>query len=225
MKAIKSIVVIPAYNEAKILGKVVAEVKKYADMVVVIDDASIDNTAQIAKRASAKVISHSINLGQGAALQTGFDYAKTLKPKVVITYDADGQFLAKELPKVMAPILKGEVDIVFGSRFLNNKSKVPLPRKLLLKSAIVFTKFFSDLSLTDTHNGFRALSPLALEKINIKLDRMAHASEIINQTSYFNLRYKEVPVTVLYTKYSISKGQKSINLFSIIGDLLSSRFS
>lgn len=208
-------VIIAAWNEEKTIKSTISEVIKYADRVIVIDDGSYDNTAIMAKHKKATVLSHIINLGQGAALQTGFDYVKKLKPKVVVTYDADRQFKASEIQKMIKPILSGKADVTLGSRFLGKVVNIPRSRLLVLKFGLMFTRLFSNINLTDTHNGFRAFSGKALEKINIKHNRWAHPSDIIYQIAVNKFRIVEVPVTVYYTDYSWKKGQKNLEAVRI----------
>lgn len=225
MRKIEKIVVIAAYNEEKKVGKVVNDVSKFVDLIVVVDDGSKDKTAHVVKNKKAVVIKHPINLGQGAALQTGFDYAKKFNPRVVVTFDADGQFLAKEIPKMIKPIMERKVDMVLGSRFLGKTVNMSPVRKYVLKLGILFTWIFSEIKLTDTHNGFRALSNKALNEIEIIQNRMAHASEIIDQIKIRSLSYTEVPVTVMYDDYSKAKGQSSLNSVKILLELISEKLS
>lgn len=221
----KIIAVIPAYNEAAAIGKVVAEVLGYVDQVVVVDDGSADDTSLVASQAGATVLRHFLNRGQGAALQTGIFYALTSQADIIVTFDADGQFVAKQISQVVEPLLLGQTDIVLGSRFLNPIGKLPLSRRLVLQLAATITRFYTGLKVTDAHNGFRAFSAQAAEKIKIKQDRMAHASEIIEQIKKHNLKFVEVSVTVRYTDYSLQKGQKLSQSFRIIWDLIISRVS
>lgn len=216
--------VIAAYNEEGTISKVVRAVKKYTDDVLVVDDASLDNTALYAQQAGALIIQHSLNLGQGAALQTGFDYFTKIAPvDVVVTFDADDQFLASEIPNLVSPILANEYDVVLGSRFLGKTINMPLVRRLILKAGVLVTWLLSDIKLSDTHNGFRAFSVSALKQIEIKQNRMAHASEIIDQLGRLKLRILEVPVTVTYN--SNRKGQSSWNSLHIFFDILIEKFS
>jgi len=219
------VVVIAAYNEEKKIKTVVDSVAKYVDLVVVVDDGSKDKTFEMVNNKKAVVLRHCINLGQGAALQTGFEYVKKMSPKVVVTYDADGQFLAEEIPSMVKPILEKKVDVVLGSRFLGKTINMSPVRKYMLKLGILFTWVFSEIKLTDTHNGFRALSKKALESIKITQNRMAHASEIIDEIKRNNLSYLEMPVTVKYDDYSKQKGQSSLNSVKIFLELISKELS
>lgn len=218
----KIVVVIAAYNEKNKINEVVNEVLKYADKVVVIDDGSGDKTGRVIKgKKKVVVLSHCVNLGQGAALQTGFDYVlRFLDPKVVITFDADGQFEAREIKRIIKPILDNKVDVVLGSRFLGKTINMSKLRYIFLKLGIIFTYLFSNIWLSDTHNGFRALSKNGLKKINLVQNRMTHASEFIDQIKRNNLSYIEMPVTVKYNSYSKAKGQNNLNSIKIVIDLI-----
>ena len=221
----KIIVVVPAYNEAEKIGEVVKDIKKVIENIIVVDDGSTDQTGEIAKAAGVIVLTHLINRGQGAALQTGINFALAQGAEIIVTFDADGQLLAPEIDQVVKPLLLGEVDVVLGSRFLNKINKIPRDKKIILRLAVLVTRLYTGLKLTDTHNGFRAMSRQAAEKIKIQQDGMAHASEILEQIKKCSLRFKEVPVTMRYTEYSIKKGQKLSNSFRIILDLIIGRIS
>lgn len=217
----KVITVIPAFNEEKTIYQVVSEVKKYVDEVIVIDDGSTDSTADLAKKAGAIVFSHLVNCGQGSALETGRRCALLRGADVVVTFDADGQFLPSEINEVIRPILENKAEVVLGSRFV--KSKVPFSKRVFLYGAILLTRFISGLNLSDTHNGFRAFSKGALEKIQIRQNRMAHASEILDEIAKNKIRYTEVPVTLLYLPRHLKKGQKLFDYFKILFDLFIGR--
>jgi len=194
--------VIPAYNEAKEISQVVRDVKKFVDEVVVVDDCSSDQTAVLAEQAGAKVLRHMVNRFQGAALQTGNEYAFAHGAEVVVHFDADGQFLAKEINDLVAPIVSGEYDIVFGSRFLEKKSKMPfLKEEIIMPLARAVNYLFFDIKFTDPQSGFRAMSRKAVELIKIEQDGMSHCSEILHKTFQNKLRTKEVPITVRYDEF------------------------
>ncbi len=219
----KIFAVIPAYNEAEVIKQVVNSISNMVDEVIVVDDGSSDQTFCLAIESGAKTLRHFLNRGQGAALQTGIDFALRMGADIIVTYDADGQFIPEEIEKIIKPLLLGECDICLGSRFLDDKSKIPKIKKTVLKFAVLVTRIYTGLSVTDTHNGFRALSEKAARLIIIKQDKMAHASEILEQVKKHNLKFKEIPVTVKYTDYSLQKGQKISNSFKIIRDLIISR--
>ncbi|MFA6382287.1 MAG: glycosyltransferase family 2 protein [Candidatus Buchananbacteria bacterium] len=221
----KTIVVIPAYNEAKAISQVVKKIKDKAYDVIVVNDGSADNTGELAKQAGAAVVNHFLNRGQGAALQTGLDFALSLQADIIVTFDADGQHEANEIDDLVEPLLLQKADVVLGSRFLSDKNQIPFWKKQVLKLATWFTRFYTGLPVTDVHNGFRALSRRAAELIEIRQDGMAHASEIIEQIKIHQLRFIEAPVTIRYTEYSLQKGQKLSNSFRIIWDLIIGRIS
>jgi glycosyltransferase involved in cell wall biosynthesis len=161
-----------------------------------------------------------VNRGQGAALQTGIGFALRQGAEVVVTFDADGQHDMEDIPALVAPVLSGECDVALGSRFLHPGTEVPLIRRLVLKSGILFTRVVSRVRISDTHNGFRAFSRRAASELRIALDRMAHASEIIDQIRENHWRYREVPVRILYTDYAMTKGQSSWNALRIASQFL-----
>ena len=214
-------VIIPLYNEEQVIGSVIENVLTQFSHVVCVDDGSSDNSAFVAKAAGARVLKHPVNLGQGAALQTGISYAVT-QPDVdfVVTFDADGQHRLIDAVSMVELARKKYLDIVFGSRFLDNRTKPGLIKKIVLKTAVIITNFTSGLKLTDAHNGLRVLSLKAASKLQLKQDRMAHASEIVAQLGKMNLPWQEYPVEVLYTDYSKAKGQSVFNSINILVDLM-----
>lgn len=220
MRAQGIFVIIPAFNEEKRIGKVIEGVERFVDAIVVVDDGSSDQTSSKVDSKKAVVLRHPFNLGQGAAIQTGLEYAKKNKAKVMITFDADGQFRPSEIPRVADPILKDQVEVVLGSRFLGKTQNIPLSRLVTLKLGIVFTRIFSGLNLTDTYNGFRAFSIQAIKKIKITQNRMAHASEIIELIKINKLKFVEVPVTVAYNQRTFNKGLKNYNSIKLFIDLM-----
>ncbi len=213
-------VVIPAYQEATVLGRVVEGVRGLGPRVVVVDDGSADETAQEALLAGATVLRHAVNLGQGAALQTGIDYALAHGAEFLFTFDADGQHPADSLT-VLADIQeKTGADVVLGSRALGTAEGIPKARRLLLRAALSFTWMHARLRVTDTHNGLRMFTREAALRIRISQARMAHASEILSQIRQFSMRFEEAPVTVHYTEYSLAKGQKMRDAVRVLTDIL-----
>ncbi len=211
--------VIPAFNEAEVIGHVVQMVRDEYSNVVVVDDCSSDATAQVALAAGAHVCSHPINLGQGAALQTGIDFALARETDAIVTFDADGQHSLSDASALIDRLGSGDVDIVLGSRFLGGTVGMPKAKRWLLKAAISYTRLTSGLRVTDTHNGLRCFNRHAAERIRIRHNRMAHASEILNKIGSEKLRYAEVPCTITYTNYSKAKGQRMTGAFAILADL------
>ncbi len=216
----KILVVIAAYNEARTLASVLSSLARYNYQVVVVDDGSTDETARIASNYDVVLIRHSVNLGQGAALETGMEYARRNNADIVVTYDADGQFEAEDIERMIEPVMLGQADVALGSRFLGKAQGVTFVRKFILKLGIVFTYIFSDIILTDTHNGLRAFNNKSIQNIKISHNRMSHASEILDKIKKNRLRYVEIPVIVRYDMYTKIKGQSSINFINIVYSLI-----
>lgn len=216
-------VVIAAYNEASMIGSVVADVRRIFDNVIVVDDGSRDATASQAHDAGATVLVHPINLGQGAALQTGIAYARRAGFAYMVTFDADGQHRPEDAFHMLSLLAKGDAQVVLGSRFLGAAENIPASRRLLLRAATLFTRVTSGLKVTDAHNGLRVLRADAAALIHIRQNRMAHASEILEEIARHGLRYVEAPVVVRYTDYSRAKGQSGFGAFNILLDLLLAR--
>ncbi len=218
---IDTYIVIPAWNEEKTISKVIQDLKdNNFNNIVVVDDGSKDNTTKIAKEQGVTVLNHIINRGQGAAIQTGTEHALKQGAEIIIHFDADGQFKAEEIQKMIKPVAEEDYDIALGSRFLGQTINIPPLKKLTLKGGIIFTRIFSNIKLTDTHNGFRALTKKAAKEIEITQDEFAHASEILDLIKKKNLKYKEIPVTVVYSDYAKTKGQSILNSVRIIKDLI-----
>lgn len=202
----KIFIVIAAYNEGKSIAKVISGLKKAGyNNIVVVDDGSKDNTYEIIIKSGVHALHHIVNRGQGAALKTGIDYALDNGADIIVTFDADGQHRVEDIPAMITPIIKKECDATIGSRFLT-KSKMPLMRRITLKIGVMIMWLFYGLKMTDAHNGFRALSRNAAKKIDITSDRMEHASQIIEEIHMKKIKYKEIPVTIKYTAYSMNKG-------------------
>lgn len=215
------IAVVPAYNEEKNIGPVISGLFNQVDKVVVVDDGSTDNTAQEAENVKAVVLHHKINRGQGAALQTGHEFALKIGADYVVDFDADGQFDVTDIKPALAELQKSGADILFGSRFLDKKSRVPWSKRfIILPLARLFTLLFGGIWLSDGHNGFRILSRQALEKIRITQDRMAHNTEIPTQVKKNRLKYLEFPVRVVYRKY----GQGFSGGLEVLRDLFTEKF-
>lgn len=216
-------VVVPAYNESTVIASVVGDLRRHVEHIVVVDDCSTDQTAAEARAAGAIVLRHEINRGQGAAIQTGLEFALRRGADYIVTFDADGQHDADDLPVLLSPIREKRADFVLGSRFTGGSTVPPL-RRLLLRCAVVFTRLTSGLRVTDAHNGLRAFSRRGAEAIHIRLDRMAHASEIMDQIRASGLPYAEVPVRVRYTDYARRKGQRGLHAIRVAFDYLFGRW-
>lgn len=209
-------VVIAAFNEGKVIHDVVAEVARAGWPVVVVDDGSSDDTAAAARMPGVIVVRHRVNLGQGAALQTGIDYALRRGAKVIVTFDADGQHRCEDIPLLVAAL--DDADIALGSRFLGGVEGASQRRVALLRTATKVSNRLSGMKLTDAHCGLRAFRASAAPALRITQDRMAHASELLRKIKTSGLRVVEVPVTVRYTEHSMSKGQGGIQAVRILFD-------
>jgi len=212
-------VVIAAYNEEAMIARVISGVRHAGHRVIVVDDGSKDATAQSAATAGATVLRHPFNLGQGAALQSGIDFALLSGAETIVTFDADGQHSPADIPRLAAALADENADFVLGSRFLGESSNIPRLRRLLLKTATLFTRLTTGLQLTDAHNGLRAMTRRGAAAIRLRQNRMAHASELLSQVGRSGLRYVERPVTIHYTAYSLAKGQKTSDSVIILLDL------
>jgi len=199
----KIFVVVPTFNEEKNIQDVLDNLKKNNyNNIIIIDDASQDETVKLARIAGVKILEHKINRGQGAALQTGTDYAVKNNADIIVHFDGDGQFLAEEIKFLVEPIMYEKIDIILGSRFLKKNKNIPkLKKYIIYPVSKIINTFFTGIKLTDVHCGFRALSKKAAEKININQDGMSHNTEIISQIKKFKLKYREVPVTVIYKEF------------------------
>lgn len=216
-------VVIAAYNEAKAIADVIADVATTGHRIVVVDDGSADATGAIAAQAGASVITHPINLGQGAALQTGIQLALRQGAEVVVTFDADGQHRAADIAALVDALTRHGADFALGSRFLGHALNMPPSRRALLKAATWFTRATTGLRITDAHNGLRAFTRRGAEHIHLRQNRMAHASELLHQIATSGLAYVEVPVTIHYNAYSLAKGQSLFDALLIVLDLFARR--
>ncbi len=220
-----TVALIPAYNEETRIADAIHDARRFVDLVVVVDDCSKDQTAESARAAGAIVLRHVINRGQGAALQTATEYALTvLHADIVVHFDADGQMDGSEIPSLIDPIVREEADVVLGSRFLGKQTNMPATRFFANRLACLFTLVISGLKLTDTHNGFRALSRRAAGEMTITLDRMAHASQILDLIKVKRLRFVERPVTIRYSAETLAKSPSSLRAFGIVKDILKDKF-
>lgn len=212
-------VVVPVYNEETVIAEVVTEVRTRFPNVVCVDDGSRDASAERIAGTPAHLVKHPINLGQGASLQTGIDYALRQGAERVVTFDADGQHDIADAARMVEIIRSGEADVVLGSRFLDSTEPVPPLKRLVLRTVAALSPSSRKLKLTDAHNGLRALSRPVVEELRISMNGMAHASEIVASLARSPWRITEVPVTIRYTEYSRSKGQSLFNGVNILFDL------
>lgn len=224
MKNEKLIIVLPAFNEASVIDQVLENLKRELLLIsnlqkeiVVVDDGSIDKTSQIAHKHGAMVLKHLINRGLGGALGTGLEYAKMSKADMMVTFDADGQHDAKDILKILNPILDNRADVVIGVR---NIKKMPFDRRVITLFSSIVTFIFFGIFCQDTQSGFRAFNLKAINSLKIKTQRMEVSSEFFYGIKKYKLRLVEVPIRVIYTPYSLKKGQKNSNAVKILLKLI-----
>jgi len=189
---------LPAYNEEKNIASVITKLKKITDSIIVCDDGSSDMTSEISKNLGAVVISHKKNMGYGAALRTIFQKSVELDSDILVTFDADGQHRIEDINKILRPLENNEADVVIGSRFLDNESKIPNYRKIGIKVITKVTNASLKKKLTDSQSGFRAYNKQALTQISPSEMGMGISTEILIKASSKGLRIAEIPITVLY---------------------------
>ena len=216
----KIYIVIPALNEAGSIGKVIEDLFYYGyENIVVVDDASADKTSETVKTFNVFLIRHPVNMGPGAAIKTGIDFALFDGADIIVTFDADGQHLAKDIYNLVQPIILNESEITLGNRFLNKTSKVPIFKKIILKAGALLMFLMYGILSSDSHNGLKAISRSAALKIDIRSNGWEYCSEVIEEIMLKKIKYREIPVTVKYTDYSIKKGQKIYNSFYIFSKM------
>jgi polyprenyl-phospho-N-acetylgalactosaminyl synthase len=213
-------IVVPAFNEAAVIGEVIADVRSVFDHVVCVDDGSTDDTGEIARRAGAHLVRHPINLGQGAAIQTGVEYArKQSGAQVFATFDGDGQHRVKDVAAMIDRLRAGDVDVVIGTRFGRHEgNRPPFLKRIVLQTAARLSRRGRQLGLTDTNNGLRVFTKPVADRLNLTMSGMSHANEFVALIAENHWRVVEEPVEVLYTDYSKSKGQPLLNGVNIIFD-------
>ncbi|WP_409430521.1 glycosyltransferase family 2 protein [Mycobacterium sp. SMC-16] len=213
-------IVIPAYNEASVIADVVADVRAVFPNVVCVDDGGRDDTGDRAFAAGAHVVRHPVNLGQGAAIQTGVEYARS-RPgaQFFATFDADGQHRVKDVVRMLDRLQTEDLDIVIGTRFADQPpDRMPMLKRLLLPIVAKLSRSSRQLHLTDAHNGLRVFNKTVADGLNLTMNGMSHASEFVSLIVENHWRIAEQPVQILYTDYSMSKGQPLVNGVNIIVD-------
>jgi polyprenyl-phospho-N-acetylgalactosaminyl synthase len=214
-------VVIPMYNEATMIGSVVEGVRMTFPHVVCVDDGSSDDSVAAALAAGAHVVQHPINLGQGASLQTAFEFAlRDPEMTDVVTFDADGQHQVDDAIGMVKKLREENLDVVIGSRFLDDRTQMGGAKRAVLRTAAFYTRVSTGMALTDAHNGLRVLSRGLVQRIHLKQNRMAHASELVDQIGALKVRWAEYPTHIVYTEYSKAKGQSLLNAVNILVELL-----
>ncbi|MFZ0230633.1 glycosyltransferase family 2 protein [Mycobacterium sp.] len=212
-------IVVPAFNEAGVIGDVITDLRTVFAHVVCVDDGSDDDTGDIALRAGAHLVRHPVNLGQGAAIQTGVEYARRQPgAQVFATFDADGQHRVEDLVTMIDRLGRGDVDVVIGTRFGAGVTRPPLLKRIVLQTAVRLSRRGRTLGLTDSNNGLRVFNKTVADGLDITMNGMSHATEFIMLIAENHWRVAEQPVEVLYTEYSQSKGQPLLNGVNIIVD-------
>lgn len=219
----KVFIIIPCYNEKNQIRSTIQQLINHGYYLVIIDDGSVEFLNGEISDLPVYLVRHEINLGQGAALQTGMEYALEQGADILVHFDADGQHNPDEIKAMIQPVIEDKADVVLGSRFLREEDKklIPFGRRILLQTAIQVNRIFSGIKLSDAHNGFRAFSRKSALQIHLQENRMSHATEILQLIKRHNLRFVEVPTSIKYTEYSRNKGQSSLNSINILFDLIS----
>jgi len=219
-------VVIPIYNNANKIGGVISDLISHGyNNIVVVDDGSSDNILlELARYPQVRVLQHIINRGQGAALQTGNSFALWQGADVIVHFDADGQMQARDIIKLIQPIIDNKCEVALGSRYLGDSAGLPwLKRYVYFPIGRLVNLMFTGLWLTDAHCGLRALSSSAAKQIDIRQDRMAHATEILEKISRSKLKFIEVPVDIRYDKFG--QGLSGVNgAIQTVKDLVKAKF-
>lgn len=218
----RTICVVPIFNESPVLATVLDSLLEVFPHVICIDDGSTDHSAEIAQERGVRVVRHVINIGQGGALQTAFSILhKERKFDYLITFDADGQHSPEDARRMLLELYDSGYDIVFATRFGGKcANEIPLIKRLILKSVVRFNRAITDVNLSDTHNGLRALRLRVVPALDITHFGMAHATELVSKALQAKLRYTEVSVRIKYSEYSKRKGQSMLNSINILLDFL-----
>ena len=222
----KLALILPAFNEGPVIKKVLLDLEsKVKDLpvstkIIVVNDGSIDDTRKKVNQTKAILLTHRLNRGLGASISTGLKYAKIHGFDYAITMDSDGQHDPDDLALILKPLLKNQADVVIGSRMLNPKNPMPKYRQVFNFISNLITKILFGIYSTDSLSGFRSFNQKAFDKIELKTERMEASNELFLQIKKHHLRYAEVPINVIYTDYSIKKGQKPSNAFAIVFKLL-----
>lgn len=214
--------IVPCYNEGTVIRDVLTHARETFPNIVAVNDGSVDDSARQIHLAGAHLVNHPVNLGQGAAIQTGVEYArKQPGAKYFCTFDADGQHQVKDVVRMIERLRSEPLDIVVGTRFGRPRAaddQVPLIKRIVLKTVVMLSPTTRKLGLSDAHNGLRVFNSTVANGMNLRMNGMSHASEIVSLIADKGWRVSEEPVDILYTEYSMSKGQSLINGVNILAD-------
>ncbi len=217
-------VIVPVYNEESVIREVIDGLSVFFSNIVCIDDGSTDGSVAEIAKTNAVLLQHTNNLGQGAALRTGIQYAlRDKRAQYFVTFDADGQHRVLDALRMLENLKNSDIDIILGSRFLGEAEDISWTKKITLKLAIAFTNKTTGVHLTDTHNGLRVFNRRFAESARIRCKGMAHASELIYRIAEGNFRYAELPVTISYSEYSKSKRSTLSHIINVLGELREAR--
>ena len=212
--------VIPVYNEAQVIREVATHARATFPNIVCVDDGSSDESVAEIRAAGVSLVRHPVNLGQGAAIQTGVEYARAQPgARYFVTFDADGQHQVDDVSTMIARLRTEPIDIIVGTRFADGRSEsVPPLRRAALRTIVFLSPRTRRLGLTDAHNGLRAFNKTVADQLDLLMSGMSHASEFVALIDHHHWRVAEQPVTILYTEYSRGKGQSLINGVNIVAD-------
>ena len=202
----KTVAVIPAYNEETRIASVVRGAQKYVGEVIVVDDGSCDHTGMIAIQAGAHVVTHMENMGAGAATMTGIEAARRIGANIVVTLDADEQHDPESIPSLLQSAIEGRADVVFANRF-GQKNKIPIVRRFANTVGNILTFFVTGKWVSDSQCGFKVFGPKALQDIDLKMSGFEFCSEIVFEAVQHRWRVVEIPIKVMYSEYTLAKGQ------------------
>jgi dolichol-phosphate mannosyltransferase len=201
-----TVAIIPAYNEEKRIGQVIRGAAPFVDRVIIVDDGSTDATSRISKDAGAFLVTHHENSGPGAATMTGIEAARSIGASIVITLDADGQHSPADIPALLQPVSRDEADIVFANRF-GRRNNIPFIRRVFNGLGNLVTFFATGMWVEDSQCGFKVFGPRALAQIDLRMSGFEFCTEIVRETVQHRWRIREIPVKVVYSEYTLAKGQ------------------
>lgn len=203
---LRIIAVIPAYNEATRIATVIQDAQQYVEQVIVVDDGSTDDTAAVSVQAGALVVQHIENCGAGAATMTAIESARALQADIIITLDADGQHDPHDIPAVLQPILEDKADIVFADRF-GQRNSIPTIRRIFNAIGNLVTFVATGRWVNDSQCGFKVFGPKAVREIDIRMSKFEFCTEIVRECVQWNWRVAQIPTKVMYSEYTMAKGQ------------------